>query len=252
MKIVAGNWKMHLSTRESVALARGVMLAVRGKTTVPQIILCPSFTALSEVHKVMVRSRVMMGAQDLFWETAGAYTGEISSRQLKDVGCSYVIVGHSERRHQLGETDEMVAKKTAAAIAAGLTPIVCVGETTSERQEAEQQTVVKRQVKAALAGLHLTSKEMILFAYEPVWAIGSGHPASPTDAVEMHALIRKTAMDAGLKQKQIAVLYGGSVEKSNAYSFLREPEVDGVLVGGASIKLGEFEQIVKAAADVQA
>jgi len=251
MKIVIGNWKMHLSVRESVALARGSILFLRGKTTAPEIILCPTFTALSEVQKVLSRSRVKMGAQDLFWETAGAYTGEVSPRQIKDVGCSYVIIGHSERRHQMGETDEMVGKKVTAALAAGITPIICVGETKEEREEGNQEAVIKRQIKAALAGIKLSSKESIIFAYEPVWAIGTGNPAMPADAVAMHALIRASAVAAGIKTAQVKVLYGGSVDKKNAYSFLREPEVDGVLVGGASIKLAEFEGILKTALDVQ-
>lgn len=251
MKTIIANWKMHLTVRESLALTRSVMLSLRGKATVPEVVLCPSFTALEAVHKATSKSRVKLGAQDVFWEEKGAFTGEISPRQLKELGVSLVIVGHSERRAPGGESDAMVNKKVIAVLAAGLTPIICVGETKTERQAGKAESVVRAQVKAALANLPLPllKKEgprTLIFAYEPVWAIGTGDPATPADAVAMHQLIRATAEAgvAGIKPKQIRVLYGGSVDGQNAYSFLREPEIDGLLVGGASLKTAEFEQIL--------
>ncbi|OGL66791.1 triose-phosphate isomerase [Candidatus Uhrbacteria bacterium RIFCSPHIGHO2_01_FULL_63_20] len=250
MKTVIGNWKMNVGTRESVALARGVLLALRGKKAIPETVVCPPFTALAEVRKIVARTHVALGAQDLFWEDSGAYTGEISARMLAEHGVSHVIVGHSERR-ALFETDEMAGKKAAAALVAGLTPVICVGETAVERKAESQAVVVKRQLVAALSPLKAKGKDRVLVAYEPVWAIGTGEPATPNDAVAMHAFIRGFIAESFPSlTKRAQVLYGGSVDGTNAYAFLREKEVDGVLVGGASVKMKEFGDVLSAACEV--
>lgn len=252
MKHVIANWKMHLTIRESLALGRAVMLAGKGKSVFPNVVLCPSFPALADVHKLISKSRVRLGAQDVFWQDTGAFTGEVSPRQLKDAGCTHVIIGHSERRSILGVTDEMVNKKLLSALGAGLIPIVCVGESKSDRAAGKAKAVVERQINAALQTVKLKPRDLILFAYEPVWAIGTGVAATPADAVDMHAHIRVVAASLlnGSKAKQLALLYGGSVDEKNAYAFLREGEVDGVLVGGASVKWRSFEGILKAVMEV--
>jgi triosephosphate isomerase (TIM) len=251
MKTIVGNWKMNVGTRESVALARGILLALRGKKALPTVIACPPYTAIAEVRKVVARSHVLLGAQDVFWEEVGAFTGEVSVRMLGEHGVTHVIVGHSERRRVLGETDEMVGKKLACALGAGLVPILCVGEDKKERAEGKAEDVVGRQLTAALGSLTPKGRAKLMIAYEPVWAIGTGEAATPADAVAMHAFIRA---QAGKLLPSLAsstqVLYGGSVDGSNAYAFLREKEVDGVLVGGASVKLKEFSDILAAASEV--
>ena len=252
MKTIVGNWKMNVGTRESVALARGVLLALRGKTFLPEVVVCPPAVALGEVRKVVARSHVSLGAQNVFWEEQGAYTGEISTRMLTEIGVTHVIIGHSERRALFGETDATVNKKLIHALAAGLVPIVCIGEDRQVRQVGQEREFVAAQLRGALRDLHLRHKERILFAYEPVWAI-SGHAGSvvaqPADAVAMHAFIRSLVPDLlpGIKPSQFSVLYGGSADGSNAYSFLREDEIDGLLVGGASVKLSEFTKILEVA-----
>ncbi|OGM00556.1 triose-phosphate isomerase [Candidatus Uhrbacteria bacterium RIFOXYC12_FULL_57_11] len=252
MKTIVGNWKMNVGTRESVALARGVLLALRGKKRLPEVALCPPFTALGEVRKVVARSHASLGAQNVAAEEQGAFTGEISTRMLVELGVTHVIVGHSERRHLFGETDASVNQKVIRTLSAGMVPIVCVGEGAADRAAGKERDVVAAQLRGALADLHLRHKERILFAYEPVWAIGSGTSDTPADAVAMHAWIRSLVPELlpGIKPEQVAVLYGGSIDGSNAYLFLREDEVDGLLVGGASVKLSEFTKILDAAADV--
>ncbi len=252
MKIVVGNWKMYVGSRESLALARGVLLALRGKKVLPKVVVCPPAVALSEVRKVVARSHVLLGAQNMSWLAQGAQTGELSGRMLDELGVTHVIIGHSERRQQLGETDEMVQKKVAAAFAAGLTPIVCVGETREEREAGRAKEVVGAQLHAVFAHVQPKPRDRFLVAYEPVWAIGTGVPATPADAVEMHTHIRAhlREMGKGLRDEQFSVVYGGSVDGKNAYPFLREPAIEGVLVGGASVKLNQFSEILSAATDV--
>lgn len=241
MKTIVANWKMYIGIRESVALARGALLALRGRTVIPEVIVCPSFTALTEVRKTVARSHVALGAQDLFWEDAGAFTGEESARTLAEAGVTHVIVGHSERRRLFGETDEAVGKKAASALAHNLIPIICVGETAEERAAGRTEEVVTRQLSTALKGLTLRDKDRLYVAYEPVWAIGTGTPATPADAVAVHTVLRRLL--------KAPILYGGSVDSANAYGFLREPEIDGLLVGGASVKLQQFSDIVRAAGE---
>lgn len=252
MKTVIGNWKMNVGTRESVALARGVLLALRGKRTLPEVVVCPSSVALSEVRKVVTRSHVGLGAQNMFWEAQGSYTGEISSRQLTELGVSHVILGHSERRQILGETDEMVHEKFLHALESGFTPIVCVGETKEERDRGEQTEVVERQIRAVFTKATWKNKQTVFVAYEPIWAIGTGVSATPEDAVLMHKEIRTvlSSLVPAAKKNHIKILYGGSVDGKNAYGFLREDEVDGVLVGGASVKISQFKEIMSAAIEV--
>lgn len=242
MKMIVANWKMQLGLKASVNLARS-LAKEKGS-----VVLCPSFPALESVSEALGKSGVQLGAQDVFFERAGAFTGEVSPEQLKELTCSHVIIGHSERR-VLGETDAVVNKKVIAVLSAGLTPIICVGESTKERTSGKQKRVVGKQVKAALKSLHTRHQEQLIFAYEPLWAIGSGTPATPPDAAAMHKLIRKTALEAikGLKPKQVKVLYGGSVNGKNAGGFLDEPEIDGLLVGGASLKAATFKPILNAA-----
>jgi triosephosphate isomerase len=251
MKTIVGNWKMNLGSRESVALARGVILALRGKKTLPEVVVCPPFPALGEVHKVTARSHVQIGAQNLFWEEKGAFTGEVSSRMLTELGASHVIIGHSERRRLLGETDAMVHQKLAAALSAKLVPIFCVGESKEQRDAGQHQDIVAAQLHAGLSGLRLRPRDQFFVAYEPVWAIGTGVAATPADAVAMHSFIRTHLRDViGEAAGSVRVLYGGSVDGANIYSFLREPEVDGVLVGGASVKLQEFKRIIDTAVEL--
>ena len=240
-----------MGIRESVALARGVLRFLRGKEATPEVVLCVPFTSLSEVRKVLARSRVMLGAQSCGTERSGAFTGEISVSQLEDVACSYVIVGHSERRHIFMESDEIVRKKYAMAMESKLTPILCVGEPSEEREAGRAQTYVQGQIASALDGIHVHSGKNLIIAYEPVWAIGSGSPATVKDVVEMHAFIREeAACHVNINPEKIVVLYGGSVNDENAYQFLREEGVDGFLVGGASLKLQAFSGILASAIDV--
>lgn len=251
MKLIVGNWKMNIGTRESSALSRGVLLGLRGQRVVPDVVVCPPFPSLGEVHKIVARSRVALGAQNVFWEDAGAFTGEVSARMLTELGVQYVIIGHSERRRHLRETDDMVHAKVVAAVRGKLTPIVCVGETQEQRSRGEAETVVAEQLRTALRHARF-GREGLVVAYEPVWAIGTGESATPQDAVMMHEMIRRVlseelAQDAAQKTR---VIYGGSVDGGNAYAFLREPVIEGVLVGGASVKISQFNEIIKAASDV--
>jgi triosephosphate isomerase len=248
MKTIIANWKMNLGVRESVALTRASLLLLRGKKIAPHLVLCPSFIALSEVRKVLAHSSVSLGAQNVSWEEHGAYTGEISVRMLSEVGTTHVIVGHSERRHWFGETDESVNKKVLKLLEQHFTPIVCVGETKEEHDAGEARARVTHQLSATWRYVHVKSSDRFMIAYEPVWAIGTGETPTVQEVVEMHTHIRDLMRE--LHGKESTVLYGGSVDGENVYSFLREPMVDGVLVGGASVKIQEMKAIVDAAADV--
>lgn len=249
MKTVIGNWKMNVGVRESVALARGVLYALRGKRVIPEVVLCPSYTALSEVRKVVARSSVSLGAQNMHWEEKGAFTGEVSARMLEEVGVSHVILGHSERRQLLGEADEMIGKKVAQALDKGFVPVLCVGETKEEREAGEEKEIVRTQLKKALQNVRLSKKAKLFIAYEPIWAIGTGKTATVAEAIEMHALIREIAGEILGGAEAVQVLYGGSINNDNAYEFLREEEVDGVLVGGASVKLSQMREVLEAATE---
>ena len=246
--LIAGNWKMYKTPSEAVVLAEKVVKELANPDGI-DVVICPPFTALAAVAQVLWGSRIGLGAQDLHWAKEGPYTGEVSAEMLRDLGCRYVIVGHSERRQYFGETDEGVNKKSLAALASNLTPIICVGETLSEREAGRAHGVVEAQVKGALSGFVPEQVRGLTLAYEPVWAIGTGKTATPGQAEEMHAHVRMTI--AGLFGADIAqnvrILYGGSVKPENAKDLLRRSEIDGALVGGASLEADSFAQIAKAA-----
>lgn len=242
---------MNLGVRESVALARGILRSMRGKEVTPEVILCPAFTSLGEVHKAVSKSRISLGAQNCGTDRAGAFTGEISIPMLKDVGVSHVIIGHSERRIYLNEDDVIIRKKFRFAVEEKIIPILCVGESKEERDAGRALEYVKGQLVEVLKGVDIPKKAQFMIAYEPIWAIGSKNPASVADIIEMHQMIRKvTAKLTDVEEEKVVVLYGGSVNDLNAYDYLRESEIDGILVGGASIKLNQISQIISSAGEV--
>ena len=246
---VAGNWKMNTDSHSSVDLAKRIASGsseVAGhKVTVA---VCPPFVYLQAVTKTLSSSSIAVSAQDVYFESKGAFTGEISAAMLKDIGCTYVLCGHSERRHVIGETDEMINKKVTAAISGGLLPILCVGELLSEREASQTDAVVTRHIKKGLAGLNAEKVSAVTIAYEPVWAIGTGLTATPQQAQEAHNLIRKllTQMYDGKLSQEIRILYGGSVKPDNAAELMDQDDVDGLLVGGASLKPEDFLAIIQA------
>jgi len=249
---IAGNWKMNLNRGQSLSLVQSLVESLRGVSDV-DIAVCPPAVYLGELGKALHATNIGLGAQNVNSKSEGAYTGEISCSMLKDVGCRYVILGHSERRAIYGETDSMVNEKLHAVLAAGLTPIVCVGETLEQREAGQTQQVVRSQCIGSLAGLTEDQMLKTVLAYEPVWAIGTGKTASPAQAEEVHKDIRsllETQFSASTAQK-IIVLYGGSVKADNAQELLSEPNIDGALVGGASLKQDSFEGIIKAATSVR-
>ena len=249
---IAGNWKMNLNRGQSLSLVQSLVESLRGVSDV-DIAVCPPAVYLGELGKALHATNIGLGAQNVNSKTEGAYTGEISCSMLKDVGCRYVILGHSERRAIYGETDSMVNEKLHAVLAAGLTPIVCVGETLEQREAGQTQQVVRSQCIGSLAGLTEDQMLKTVLAYEPVWAIGTGKTASPAQAEEVHKDIRsllETQFSVGTAQRVI-VLYGGSVKADNAQELLSEPNIDGALVGGASLKQDSFEGIIKAATSVR-
>ena len=242
--VIAGNWKLFKTIGESVALVEGLKPLVANIHGV-EIVVAPVFTALSRVCDAVKGSNILLAAQDCYWEEEGAFTGEVAPKLLKDAGCSHVIIGHSERRQYFGETDLSVNKKTKAAIAAGLTAIVCVGELLAEREAEQTFSVIETQIQGGLAGLTADSLTHVVIAYEPVWAIGTGKTASDAQAQEVHAFIRRLiarlfnqpAADA------VRILYGGSVKPDNAKGLMSQPDIDGALVGGASLKAESFAAI---------
>ena len=238
---------MHTTQREAAELARRVAASCRGAAA--EVAVCPPFTALAAVQQALEGSTIGLGAQDLYWETQGAFTGEVSAAMLADAGCRYVIIGHSERRTLFGETDEAVRRKLEAALRQGLIPIVCIGETLAEREANRTLEVLRRQLSGALPGAAAEHRARVVLAYEPVWAIGTGRTATPEQAQEAHAFIRQRLADAwGPTAQAVRIQYGGSVSAANAESLLRQPDVDGALVGGASLKADAFSAIVRAAA----
>lgn len=246
--IIAGNWKMNKKIGEAIELVAGLKRELSGEEEI-EIVVCPPYTALSEVGELLVSSNIALGGQDLFWEANGAYTGEISASMLKDAGCRYVIIGHSERRQYFGETNETVAKKVRRALDEGLIPIVCVGERLEEREKGKTFEVVKGHV---IGGLSLVKKEeihKIVIAYEPVWAIGTGKNATAGQAEEVHSFIRKLLGDLFDKTaaSKVRIQYGGSVKPENTAELMSQENVDGALVGGASLTIESFSQIIKGA-----
>jgi len=243
--LIAGNWKLFKTIAESVEMVNELKPLVSGVKGV-EIVVAPVFTALSSVSATLDGSAIKMSAQDCFWEEEGAFTGEVSPKLLRDAGCSYVIIGHSERRLYFGETDETVNRKTQAAVAAGLTAIVCVGETLEQREERATFTVVGKQIRGALAGFTEDAFKRIVIAYEPVWAIGTGKTATNEQAQAVHVFIRNLiTMSIGQQvSDSIRILYGGSVKPDNIKGLMAQPDIDGALVGGASLKAASFAEIV--------
>lgn len=243
--LMAGNWKMNKSIGEAVTMVKALKAAVADVKDV-EVLICPTYTALYAVSNEIKGSNINLGAQNLFWEAKGAFTGEISPSMVKDAGCSYVIIGHSERRQFFGETDETVNKRTKAAFAAGLVPVVCVGETLAERESNVTFKVIETQVRGGMANLTAEEASTVVIAYEPVWAIGTGKTATPDQAQEVHAFIRKLYKeiykDAADK---VRILYGGSVNPKNVSELMKQPDIDGGLVGGASLEADSFAQLVK-------
>jgi len=246
--LIAGNWKMNGTASESDALARGIR---RGLEERPpdgvEVLVCPHYLALERVRAILDGSTVRLGAQDLHWESKGAFTGEISPAMLREAGCTHVIVGHSERRHIMGESNEQVNRKLKAALAQGLTPIVCVGELLEERTAGDTRQVVERQAQKAFEGIPATDVPRAVLAYEPVWAIGTGRTASPAQAEEVHRFLRNTMTRiAGPEAaERIRILYGGSVKAENIKELMEQPDVDGALVGGASLDAASFVKIAR-------
>lgn len=244
--LVVGNWKMHGTESEASSLARHIRSgAARVKGV--DIVLAPPFTALAPVRKLIKGSRIQLAGQNFYWQPQGAFTGEISPRMLGDSGCRFVILGHSERRRLFHDSDQDVAQKIAAALEIGLRPILCVGETLQERRKGLTPRVVTRQLRIALKGVAKSVIQAVEIAYEPIWAIGTGQNATPDQVSHVHALIRKFLRERfGVSvARQIRILYGGSVRPDNAGELARVPDVNGVLVGGASLKPQDFLAIIR-------
>jgi triosephosphate isomerase (TIM) len=244
--LIAGNWKMNGSLVANEALVKALLDGLGGQTAAADMALCVPAPYLAQLQSLLNGSAVAWGAQDLSSHEQGAYTGEVSASMLKDFACRYAIVGHSERRQYHGETDLLVADKAKVALAHGITPIVCVGETLAEREAGQTEAVVKRQLAAVIhAVAHCTSE--IVVAYEPVWAIGTGKTASPEQAQQVHAVLRAQLAAATQHPERVHILYGGSMNAANAASLLAQPDIDGGLIGGASLKAADFLQIVASA-----
>lgn len=243
--ILAGNWKMNKTAREGVEMVVAMAADLAPFAAVERVV-CPTFTAVPDVSRAVVGTGLRVGAQDLYWEAKGAYTGEVSPEMVREF-CDYVIIGHSERREYFGETDETVNRKIRAALAVGLVPIVCVGETRALREEGRTEGWVRGQVIAALAGYSAEEVAGMVIAYEPIWAIGTGLAATPTDAEVVCALVRATIAElySQATADAVRIQYGGSISPANAYEIMSQPNVDGGLVGGASLKAADFVSIVR-------
>jgi len=247
-KVIAGNWKMNMDIPGTVSLISGIKEALNNSASKAKAIVCPPFTSLETAYTLVKDSNIGLGAQNMYFEDSGAFTGEISAQMLKSAGCQYVILGHSERRTIFGETDEVINKKMKKALASGLLPIFCLGETLDEREKGITFDVVKTQLHGGLAGLTETDLDKVIIAYEPVWAIGTGKVATPAQAQEVHAFIRglvKEKFGAAAADKMI-IQYGGSVKPDNAKELLSQPDIDGALVGGACLKADSFAGIINA------
>ena len=245
---IAGNWKMHKTIPEAVEMVKALK-EESPQLTDAELVVIPPYTMLSEVKKVIEGSTIQLGAQNIFWEEKGAFTGEVSPLMLKDAGCQYVTIGHSERRQYFGETNETVNKKIKAALAHELTPIMCIGESLEEREKGNTMDKVETQINSGLEGLGKDEIRRIVIAYEPIWAIGTGVTATPSQAEEVHSFIRKKLTEKyGNEIASYAIiLYGGSVKPANTYSILKENNINGALVGGASLEADSFIQITKEA-----
>ncbi len=248
-KLVAGNWKMNTTRASAPELARGIAQLVPSGRNEVEVLVCPPFPYLCEVAAALEGSAVELGAQNAYFEPPGAFTGEVAIAMLVDVGCRYVIIGHSERRHLLGETDDLIRRKVAAAIAGGLDVILCVGEKLADHEVHQTEKVLDTQMSGGLDGLDDAALQRLTIAYEPVWAIGTGRTATPKQAQDVHLYLRKWLADRynPRRAQSLRILYGGSVNAKNAQELLSEPDVDGALVGGASLKVETFQPIIDAA-----
>ncbi len=246
--IIAGNWKLNNTISEAVALTTALKDLV-GDCTEVEIIVAPSFTALAAVSNIIKDTNIFLAAQDVYWEDSGAFTGEVSVPMLKDAGCDYVIIGHSERRQYFGETNESVNQKVKAVLSHDLKPIICVGEQLEDREAGRTEEIINDHVTGGIAGLLAAQLLSSVIAYEPVWAIGTGKTATPAQAQEVHSYIRKLLTDAYSDEiaSQVRIQYGGSVKPENATELMAQPDVDGALVGGASLQAESFAEIVKSA-----
>ena len=244
--IIAGNWKMNKTVAESLDLVRGLKIELNNVKEV-DIVICPPFTALSEVSKAVLDSNIRLGAQNMSEHNVGAFTGEIAAVMLKEFSVRYVILGHSERRQHQKESDALIAKKALAALGASLKPILCVGETLAEREAGHTEKVLETQVRGSLAGLTKDQMSESILAYEPVWAIGTGKTATTAQAQDAHAFIRRVLgkMFDETVARRVRIQYGGSVKPSNARELMSQPDVDGALVGGASLEARSFADIIK-------
>ena len=245
--LIAGNWKMNLDRLQAVALATELKGGFITDNNV-ELAVCPPFVYLDAVAAIVQETSIALGAQDMYFEKEGAFTGEISGAMLSDLGCHYVILGHSERRHILGETDAFINQKVHAALALGLKPILCVGELLEERESGQTEAVVRQQMQGSLEGVSADQMLQVVIAYEPVWAIGTGKVATPEQAQSVHADLRKMIEDCYNPEvaSMVRIQYGGSVKPGNAGELLSLPDVDGALVGGASLKASDFLGIVSA------
>ncbi|MDD4979842.1 MAG: triose-phosphate isomerase [Candidatus Omnitrophica bacterium] len=251
--IIAGNWKMYKTIVEAIELANGLKRALfKLNDQGVDIVICPPYAALSEVSEIILDSNIHLGAQNMHWQDEGAFTGEVSPIMLKDIGCKFVIIGHSERRQYFGETNESVNKKIKAALKHGLTPIVCVGETLKEREDGKTFQVLDDHIHNGLKDISDSEVAKIVIAYEPVWAIGTGRTATPAQAQEAQIYIR--GLLRKMYNKEIAdalrIQYGGSVKPENITELMRQPDIDGALVGGASLTVDSFAEIVLKASEV--
>jgi len=251
--IIAGNWKMYKTINESIELANGLKRELfKVDLAAIDVVLCPVFTALSEVAEVLNETDIKLGAQNIYWQDEGAFTGEVSPVMIKDAGCQFVIIGHSERRQFFGEINETVNFKIKAALKQGLTPIICVGENLEERESNNTFKVIQNHMEGSLAGLNAEDMLKTVIAYEPVWAIGTGKTATPEKAQEVHKFIRDLLrkMYGEEVASCLRIQYGGSVKPENAAELMSKPDVDGALVGGASLKVDSFSLIVIKASEV--
>ncbi len=246
ISIIAGNWKLYKKTGEALELAREIV-QVTGDCTDVEIIVAPSFTVLGKVSEALSGSRIAVAGQDCFWREEGAFTGEVSPGMLVDAGCTHVIIGHSERRQHFGETDETVNRKIKAALIAGLSVIACIGETLEERESGETLSVIERQVRGGLQDICAGDLRNVVVAYEPVWAIGTGRTATDDQAQEVHSFIRSliSRLYSPLESQAIRILYGGSVKPENIGGLMSCPDIDGALVGGASLSASSFSSIIR-------
>lgn len=244
--LIAGNWKMFKTATQAKPFFTALKNAVTNVANT-EIMVAPPFTALAAAQEILGYSNIKIGAQNVFWEDEGAFTGEISAPMLKDLGCDYVIIGHSERRQYFGETDETVNQKISAVIKHNLAPLMCLGETNDERKTEKTFSVLDKQMQKGLQGLDVNSLAQLVIAYEPVWAIGTGNTATSAQAEEVHAFLRQklAQMFNGAFAAKTRILYGGSVKPANVKELMAQPNIDGALVGGASLETESFTQIIK-------